>query len=203
MINTYIYIYTNGYIHRSRSFTTTDKNVMVRQEEENVIIMGFPIPLRYVNPNLKFYPLVLPQNYVYIKKEQCFNNTHVNVKLNDRDQLYFVNLLMTKLNREYTIIGDYLIDMTRKEYRLSINRKDNKFSIQDYYTFKPFKYVTEKFFKPYKVNDSFPKVNPEKLKYNFFDNDNDAFIQEHCERIVAGTLQMEKLLFHLIYQGLG
>ena len=183
---TYIYVCKRGTDEISHL-------VMVQKEE---IILGFPIPLRYITPNLQFYPLILPQNVVYIKKDDDnhFNNANVNVTLNNRDHLYFIKLLMTKLNRKFTIVGDYLIDLTKQDYCICIDRSKNKISIQNYFCSKPFKYVTENFFRRKIL---FPQVVNPLSKYNFFDtNNNNQFIEEHCKRIVLGTFKIKSINFY-------
>ena len=165
---------------------------MVQKEK---FIFGFPIPIRYINPNLQFYPLVLPQNIVYIKRNDNhhINNANVNVKLNKNDHLYFIQLLMKCLNRNFTIIGDYLIDLTRQDYYLRVNTTKNKIYIQNYFYSKPCRYVTEKFFKG-GDGEIFPKVD-NNLKYNFFDTNNHQFIKEHVKRIVSGTCKIKNCIF--------
>ena len=138
-------------------------------------IFGVPIPLRYITPNLNFYPLIFPSNIIYIStkiENNHLNDARLNIKLNNKDHLYFIQLLMKKLNRNFIIIGKYLIDLTRKDYLLRID-KDEIF-IQNYFQSQRYRYVTEKFF--HKNNITFSQIK--KCNNN---------IEEHCERIVSGT----------------
>ena len=156
-------------------------------------VLGFPIPLRYINPSLQFYPLILPKNVSYARKNNYnhINNAIVNVILNRQDHLYFINLLLNSLNRNFTIVDDYLIDLTRKEYSLYIDRNKNEISrIQNYNFSKPIKLVNEKFFK----NVLLSKVNLD-LNYNFYNSNNKHFIEEHCKRIVSNTLKIKSMKF--------
>ena len=147
-----------------------------------ISVYGVPIPLQYITPNLRFYPLVIPSNITYISNQK---NKHINyINLNippiyyDKYHTYFIWLLMTSLNRKYIIIGNFLIDLTRKDYLITINFENKQISINDYKPPKCFKYLNENIFKKHVKFPQLPSID------NNFDIN---FLREHCNRICEGT----------------
>ena len=168
------------------------------------IIQGFPIPIEYINPTLKFYPLELPQNVVLLRDNKNyyrnhFNYVNINFHLDKKNRMYFIHRLMAALNRSYVIIGDFLIDLKRKEYNLYVNFDTKNVSIVSYYEKRKFKYIKENI------------VSNDKLK--FFDNNNknnnlisnknfnevNSFIEYHCDRILKTTEKLKTLFNRVDY----
>ena len=155
------------------------------------IINGVPIPLQYITPNLQFYPLIIPSDTIYMKNNNdnnndTFNNANININLTEKDHLIFVNKLMNMLNINYTIIGNFLIDLTRKDFELNVDYENDKVSIK-YQNINKVKYINEKCFKK---NFEFLKID-KNLEYNNSSNDNSKFINYHCNRIISNTLKIK------------
>ena len=157
-------------------------------------IYGVPIPLRYITPNMNFYPLVIPPNTTYINNNN--NNSHINdaqlniPPLSETYHEYFVYLLMESLGREFVIVGDFLIDMTRKDYLIAINWKDNEISIKNYTPLKSVKYFHEKSLHRF-IN--LPPPLPTSFTTTTTINNNNIidFLDEQCQRICRTTKLLE------------
>lgn len=156
------------------------------------IIYGVPIPLGYITPNLQFYPLILPENVVCISNNDKFNNANMDIKMTLKDQRYFIEKLMEMLNVNYIIIGNILIDLSRKDFEITIENKNVCISENSN---KKVIYISEKYLM--KLNN-FTSINT-KFKYKFpNNNDNDnierenkSFIQYHCLRISLNTKDLQ------------
>ena len=152
-------------------------------------INGYPIPLEYLTPYLNFYPPVLPENLIFLRYN-IGKNTHINryipdgnpIELNEKDHLHFIKRLMEMFERNYTIIGNFLIDLDRKDYKIKVN--DN--IISNVITQSGnYEYINENLFKK-KVNldETFRFI--EKYNKNYYD-EKEAFIDYHCFRIYLNT----------------
>lgn len=158
--------------------------------------LGFPIPIEYINPNLKFYPLILPSangNVVYYGIEH-YNNTRMNVKLTRKDNLKFIDYLLSSLNRTYIIFKDILIDLDRQDYEIKINENAKKIEFTSNNDDNNKQYICIKLNKFDEFTSmSFPTVDYTHY-YNDADDDqnNDKFIKTHCKRILKGTKMIQE-----------
>ena len=106
---------------------------------------GFPVPLHYITPNLQFYPLVFPQEFIVITNN--YNNINNEVTLTTKDHICFIQTLMSYLNRDYIIVNNsFLIDLTRNDYQFKIDEETNKIHITHYKPINNIIYVCEKYF---------------------------------------------------------
>ena len=156
-------------------------------------IYGVPIPLNYITPNLQFYPLVMPSNIIYVNRNNnnnnSFNNANININLSKEDHLHFIDKLMKLLNRNYIIIGNFFIDLTRKDYRLFIDNEKNTVSINNYQHKSTLIYITEKYF-----NKNIELLKVKQLSYHYSNNNNNnnnKFMNYHCNRIVSNTSKIQ------------
>ena len=142
-------------------------------------VYGIPIPLRYLTPNLLFYPLRLPKNFLCIFMDKKINWINEQFTLNNEDHLLFVKKLMTSLDISYIIVGNFLIDLTRNDFVLTID--ENLLNISSYESVKDVLYIEDKYFKNILKN---LELNHEIC--NKHDNVNE-YIHYHCSRISYNT----------------
>ena len=161
---------------------------MVKKEVE-----GTPVPLKCLTPDLLFYPLKLPTGCVWF-----FVNKHINsikkenkINLNEKEHLIFVDALMKSLNINYQIIGPFLVDLTRKEFKLKIDHHQN-INISEYKLINRITCLTEKSFKI--IEKITQDIN--KRDYDNVNHDNKImnYIKYHCNRISFNTNVIEKIV---------
>ena len=156
-----------------------------------MIICGIPIPLQYITPKLDFYPLILPSNIILINNNSNNNNNNNNKNfLNEKNHLDFVKTLMKYLKINYIIIGDYLIDTTRRDFQVSIDQYSNV-SISNYQNNNNVTFINDKYF-----TKNIKKLNLDydtNKYYNCYNNYNNIseFIHYHCQRISRNTLKIK------------
>ena len=154
---------------------------------------GIPIPLRCLTPNLLFYPLKLPTGFIWL-----FINKNINqikeentINLNEEEHLIFVNTLMRFLNINYEIVGAYLIDLTRRDFKLNIDANQN-ITILNYKVNNHVIYLSEKYLK--KIRKLEYKID-EDMAINKMD-----YIYRHCRRIANNTDIIEKTIKDNFFQ---
>ena len=159
----------------ARDSEKKNKSVLVRK-------IGFPVPLNYITPNLKFYPPALLDT-VFLKRNinSHFNDNNLRISLDKIYNVIFVHYLMKRLKREYTIVGNYLIDLSRQDYDIHINTETNEMSVRNYKHNIKYQYFDEDEF----LNVEFPTVDK---KFKTINPKNvDAFFDYHSNRICEGT----------------
>ena len=157
-----------------------------------IYIRGFPIPLHYITPSLKFYPPAL-LNTVFFRKNinNHFNDNNINVSLNEMFNIYFVNCLMKCLNRKFLIVGQFLIDLSRQDYFIRINKNTNDISIYNYTNNMKYQYICENELK----NLTFPPVDKKFETCNLYNWT--EFFNYHSNRICEGTERINHYIQNL------
>ena len=167
------------------------KNMVVKSENQE-IVYGFPIPLNYITPNLKFYPLIFPSKGIYINLRNNANIMNIK-KLKRVDHIYFIETLLQFLKRKYIILGNFLIDLDRKDYKLKLNYDTCQVEIINNIYQKYIIFNLEQF-NIHKIR--FPKIDRKNV---YSKKNNDDFIMQHSKRIYNGTicLQNSNLFSHI------
>ena len=149
------------------------------------VLYGVAIPLEYITPNLIFYPLIFPSSILYIK----FHATHEMIKLNKADHLIFVKMLMESLGRKYTIIGKFLIDLTRNDFQFIVDEQAQKISLSKYESTQSVTYCTDGF-----VNALIKKLKLTRVTAeisNELTGNQNTFIRRHCQRISLNSQKIQ------------
>ena len=157
------------------------------------VLYGVAIPLEYITPNLIFYPLIFPSSILYIK----FHATHEMIKLNKADHLIFVKMLMESLGRKYTIIGKFLIDLTRNDFQFIVDEQAQKISLSKYESTQSVTYCTDGFVNALIKKLKLTRVTAElteltelaELSNEVTGNQNN--IRRHCQRISLNSQKIQ------------
>ena len=149
-------------------------------------VYGIPIPIHCLTPNLLFYPFKCSENILFFltdKKINCIDKRYI-INLDKKNHLYFVETLMNYLNIPFMIVYDFVIDLNRKDFELTIDYETETIKISNYKSINNVTYITESHLKD--------KIQHLNLEYNNCHNDNvKKFIQQHCLRIVRNTNKIE------------
>ena len=168
------------------------------------VYFGFPIPLQCITPNLQFYPLVFPTECIIMKNtlienNYCFlNDNNANVPLSAQDHMIFIETLMKYLEREYIIANNYLIDLKRKDYQITVNRNTNEIYISQYHSKNTIIYVDEKYitnkikFDP--IDTSLQYIESNNNNNNNITENNWRFILSQCKRIMSNTRKINHFM---------
>ena len=160
-------------------------------------VLGLPIPLHYLTPNLLFYPFKCPENILFFltdKNVNCIDKKYI-INLDKMNHLYFVETLMNCLGVSFMIVNDFVIDLDRKDFEISMDDETKTIKISKYESINNITYITEKHLK-----NTIQHLN---LEYdinitNDYRNNNDVnfFINQHCYRIVRNTKKIKDSFFH-------
>ena len=151
-------------------------------------VYGIPIPLHFFTPSLLFYPYKLPNNVVFFlidKSINCINKNYIN--LDQENHLYFVKTLMQHLDIPFMIIDNFVIDLNRNDFELTIDEENNTLIMSDYILTNNLICITDDYSKKL--------IKSLNLKNDIDNNNNNNFIEQHCHRISLNTQKLEKFIF--------
>lgn len=152
-------------------------------------IYGLPIPMHCLTPNLLFYPFKCPENILFFltdKNINCIDKEYI-INLDKKQHLYFVKKLMKCLNVSFMIVNDFVIDLNRKDFELTIDDDDETIKISNYKSINNVTYITENYFKN--------KIQQLNLERDNITNDDDDVVKQHCYRIARNTKKIKNLFY--------
>lgn len=147
------------------------------------------MPLRFITPNLRFYPPALKHFIIDDLSQPKFNQISLNPYPFNYDFIYsFISCLMEKLNHQFLVINDLLIEIFEESpYVITINFDNNRITIQHEESDRLIFYVNNKCISSILFQEN------DKHNHKTYRSISD-FIEYHCQRICDTTAKLNKYL---------
>ena len=154
------------------------------------VFRGFPVPIHCITPNMLYYPLAIPSEYVLLNDNDFppMSNKRDVIKISHKDHLRFIETLMHLLNRKYIILyGYFLVDLNRNDFHIVVDELLRKITIIPDRGYSRITGLRERYWK-------------NKIDWERYDNQQrtqPGYILKHCKRIVNNTNKILKYIVNI------